>query len=204
MNTKITLKEKVYSNLLADIVNGVYANDTFLSENFLSERYAASRAPVREALTKLTAYGFLSCTPCHGYKVAQISKEKLLEIVRFRSVLEYSFFKENSSVLTPARLKIIRQLCNAVKVTPDSTLLELWRLNKSFHLALFESYGNAYAQELLVNALNLQSLYYAANQDVVPSPTSLHVAVLDYMVKGDAAMAAQLLKADIESVIIGG
>jgi len=199
-NTTDTLKDQVYNALLSDIINGVYPANTILTEKFLMEKYDVSRAPIREALTQLTATQILSSIPRQGYKILQPSRQQLLEIVKFRSALECSFLESNSNYIDETGIKELRAICEDYINCPTNDFMSHWHYNCQFHLKLFSIYGNHYAYKLLEDALNIQTIFFA--QKTQSATMDLHLAFVDYLEKGDIATAITLLKADIENLLL--
>lgn len=196
-----TLKHKVYEALLSDIINGVYGKDTLLTEKFLINKYNVSRSPIREALMQLTAACILSSIPRHGYKLTPISDTKLKEIVDLRRVLECGFLRAYYSYIQPHDIAKMRTFCSEYEATPKNCALTRWQMNIEFHLTLFSLYNNVHAYKVLKRELALQSLYYAIRSKSRAYTSDLHIAVIDYLEKGNIDMAVQLLKADIESIL---
>ena len=197
-----TLKDKVYHTILADIINGVYVSGEIITEKFLINKYQVSRSPIREALTKLTTYDILVSIPRHGYQLTQISEERLREITQFRTVLECCFLKNFSHCIKPADIADLRKLCQEYDATPQDNILDRWQFNMDFHLTLFSYYHNVHAYEILKRDLILQSIFYSLKVKTVPLTTDLHTAFLDYLEKGNIKIATDLLKADIENILV--
>jgi DNA-binding GntR family transcriptional regulator len=194
-----TLKNQVYAALFSDIINGVYPEGTMLTEKFLIERYKVSRAPIREALTQLTGTQLLASVPRQGYKILQPSEQQLLEIVKFRSVLESSFLEHYFTRIDEAQIKELRALCENYDNCPDNDFLAHWHYNCQFHLKLFSIYGNDHAYKTLQDALNIQTVFFVHKKHF--ATMDLHLALVDYLEKGDSKTAVTMLKADIENLL---
>ncbi|WP_349645175.1 GntR family transcriptional regulator [Clostridium autoethanogenum] len=154
-----TLKNQIYNALFSDIINGIYSSDTILTEKFLMEKYGVSRAPIREALTQLIGTHILSSIPRQGYKIIQPSKQQLLEIVKFRSVLESSFLENYYMYIDEAFIEELKNICMSHANCPDDDFMVRWNYNCEFHLKLFSIYGNQYAYKLLEDAMNIQTIF---------------------------------------------
>ncbi|VBB09053.1 transcription regulator hth gntr [Lucifera butyrica] len=199
---KKNLKNQVHDALFSDIINGVYPAGTILTEKFLMEKYNVSRAPIREALTQLTGTLILSSIPRQGYKILQPSAHQLLEIVKFRSALESSFLESNCVYLDESRIKELRTICVDYASCPDNDFMAHWHYNCQFHLKLFSLYGNHYAYKLLEDALNIQTIFFVQKKHL--ANMDLHLALVDYLEKGEIATAVTILKADIENLLLSG
>lgn len=197
-----TLKNQVYDALFSDIINGVYPADTILTEKFLMEKYNVSRAPIREALTQLTGTHVLSSIPRQGYKILQPSEQQLLEIAKFRSALESSFLESYCIYINKSWIKELRNTCEDYANCPDNDFMAHWHYNCQFHLKLFSIYGNHYAYKLLEDALNIQTIFFVQKKHY--ATMDLHLALVDYLEKGEIATAVTILKADIENLLFPG
>lgn len=191
-----SLKDQVYDALFSDIVNGVYSTSTILTEKFLMEKYNVSRAPIREALSQLIGIRILSSIPRQGYKINQLSKQQLFEIIKFRSALESSFLESYYVYIDESWIKELIAANTDFINCPNNDLVARWRYNCKFHLKLFSIYGNQYAYKLLEDAMNLQTIFFVQNKHFASA--DLHLALIDYLKKGDIATALSILKADIE------
>ncbi|MBP2636717.1 MAG: GntR family transcriptional regulator [Firmicutes bacterium] len=195
-----TLKNQVYDALFTDIISGVYPADTILTEKFLMEKYNVSRAPIREALTQLTGTYILSSIPRQGYKILRPSKQQLLEVVKFRSALECSFLESYGDYIDESQIKELRSICTDYVNCPLNDFMSHWHYNCQFHLKLFSIYGNHYAYKLLEDALNIQTIFFV--QKKYSATMDLHLALVDYLEKGEIPTALTLLKADIENLLL--
>ncbi|MCB2306258.1 GntR family transcriptional regulator [Clostridium estertheticum] len=195
-----TLKNQVYDALFSDIINGVTPADTILTEKFLMEKYNVSRAPIREALTQLAGIHIVSSIPRQGYKILQPNRQQLLEITKFRSALECSFLKSYCIYIDESWIKELRTICMDYVNCPANDFMTHWHHNCQFHLKLFSIYGNHYAYKLLEDALNIQTIFFV--QKKYPTTMDLHLALIDYLAKGEIATAVTILKADIENLLL--
>ena len=195
-----TLKNQVYDALFSDIIRGIYSADTILTEKFLMGKYSVSRAPVREALTQLTGINILSSIPRQGYKILQPNDQQLLEIIKFRSALECSFLESYCVYVDESWIKELRTTCLDYINCPSNDFMGHWHYNCQFHLKLFSIYGNHYAYKLLEDALNIQTIFFVQNKH--HNTMDLHLALVDYLKKGEIATAVTILKADIENLLL--
>jgi DNA-binding GntR family transcriptional regulator len=191
-----TLKKQVYDALFSDIINGVYSTNTILTEKFLMEKYNVSRAPIREALSQLSGIHILSSIPRQGYKILKLSGQQLFEIIKFRSALESSFLENYYVYIDESWINELISANMDFVNCPENDLIARWRCNCQFHLKLFSIYGNHYAYKLLEDALNFQTIFFVQNKHFASA--DLHLALIDYLRKGDIATALTILKADIE------
>lgn len=194
-----TLKNQVYDDLFSDIINGAYPTNTILTEKLLMEKYNVSRAPIREALTQLIGNHILTSIPRKGYKILEPTDSQLLEIVKFRSAIECYFLQNYHIYINKSKIDELRSTCIDYNSYSEDNFIEHWKNNSQFHLKLFSIYGNKYTYKLLEDAVNFQTIYFVQKKHY--ATMDLHLALLDYLEKGDIGTAVTLLKADIQNLM---
>ena len=83
-----SLKQLVYTNLRAKIINGELKPGARLLEEELSKSMNISRGPIREAFNMLERDGFVRIIPRHGAVVSEITAEDVQAIWEMRLLLE--------------------------------------------------------------------------------------------------------------------
>ena len=199
MKKSSTLKNKMYEAIFSDIINGTYSSDVILTEKYLIEKYDCSRAPIREALTQLTTMGVVTSIPRHGYRINHPDRQQLMEIMKMRAALEVTFLEGFGDRISKTDVQDLRQICEEYIRCEKNDFMSHWQYNCQFHLKLFSLYGNKYAYRVLADAINRQTLFFV--QQKVTAGMDLHMAVLDYLGKQEYAMAAKILRADIEQIL---
>jgi GntR family carbon starvation induced transcriptional regulator len=91
----ITRAHEAYQRLRADILKGVLIPGQKLKFEVLQEELGYSASPLREALTRLTADGFVTSEQRRGFSVAMLSMEELEDITRLRCLLEPLALKDS-------------------------------------------------------------------------------------------------------------
>jgi len=86
--TPATLTESVADLMLDDIVHGRLQPGSKLRIHELKERYSMGASPLREALTRLLALGFVTNESRRGFRVAAVSFEDINEITSVRKLIE--------------------------------------------------------------------------------------------------------------------
>src|ERR671928_1563730 len=84
----LTLWQRVYDHLRAEILDGRLAPGAELAEVALSEQLGVSRGPLREAIGRLAAEGLVTVRPRRGAVVRSLSKDEFLELYQVREALE--------------------------------------------------------------------------------------------------------------------
>ena len=84
----LTLWQRVYGHLRAEILAGRLEPGAELAEVALSEQLGVSRGPLREAIGRLASEGLVTVRPRRGAVVRSLSKEEFVELYQVREALE--------------------------------------------------------------------------------------------------------------------
>ncbi|MCB1487273.1 MAG: GntR family transcriptional regulator [Bauldia sp.] len=84
----LTLATTVYEAIRLDIIEGRCRPGEKLLFDHLRDRYKAGISPIREALSRLDADGWVVREEQKGFRVADISRDELLQLVRTRVLIE--------------------------------------------------------------------------------------------------------------------
>lgn len=82
------LRERVYEILKKSIILQEIPLGEKIDEEFLANRFGVSRTPIRESLCRLENEGIVKIIPRRGAFVVKHSKERIIEILLIREVLE--------------------------------------------------------------------------------------------------------------------
>ena len=70
------LREKIYDNIMKDILKGVYKPGEQLSVKHLAEKYGVSASPIRDALNALKKDRLVEVIPRMGFFVRASGRER--------------------------------------------------------------------------------------------------------------------------------
>ncbi len=197
--------DTITNDLRDDILSGQFAPGDRLLEIQLAEQYDCGRAAVRSALVALTTEGLVEREENRGASVRRISITEAIQITEARSVLESLIAAQAAKHALPddhAELRdIIEQMRSTVANDEGKAYSEL---NRLLHRRLREMSGHDIAAELVANLRN-RAAHHQYRLAVMPgrSADSLdqHAAIVDAVVSGDEAAAADAMTAHLESVI---
>ncbi|MFG6666203.1 GntR family transcriptional regulator [Halomonas sp. HNIBRBA4712] len=88
-----TSSSRIFEALRQDLVRGRFAAGEKLAINALRQAYGVGLSPLREALSKLAAYGLLIQENQRGFRVPALSQAELEDITRLRIELEVMAFE---------------------------------------------------------------------------------------------------------------
>jgi DNA-binding GntR family transcriptional regulator len=119
-NTPQSIRERAYVFIRGKILSGEFAPGAALSEASIAREMGNSRGPLREAVRRLTAEGFLRPAPSGGSVVVNFSRRDVAELYELREALEvYAAGKAAERGLRPAELDTMQELVDAVLLLRD-------------------------------------------------------------------------------------
>ncbi|NRP72167.1 HTH-type transcriptional regulator McbR [Ensifer psoraleae] len=139
---RVTLGERVYSELRQLLMAGKLVPGEKLSLRSVAEALGVSMMPVREAVARLVAEGALTVLPNRAVSVPPMTQSKLRELMRIRIEIEGFAAQEAAVACSGAALKRISDLDAAFRaavLAQDADVEQALRLNKEFHFAVYEA-----------------------------------------------------------------
>ena len=150
-----TLKEKIYSTIMEQIMTGRISPDEFLTEARLAEQFQVSRAPVREALVAVCNEGILQNIPRVGYRLVTIGPKELHDALAVRLLLESEAARLALLNLDPEKEQIIDQFIQEEENGERGglSIIEWMKHGEAVHLALARFSGNRILEELILQLI---------------------------------------------------
>jgi DNA-binding GntR family transcriptional regulator len=201
-----TLHDRVYGELRRSLIHGMFNAGDMLRIQDLAARLQTSTMPVREALGRLVSEQALEALPNRTVRVPLITLEKLDDLAHARCLIEGELVSLAMPNLTAADFDLLRSLtrdCEAAfRDTASDKGQRTSELNHAFHFHIYRAGGSAVLIPV-VESLWLQSgpfvraaaLIHDQQRDL--SATRHHWALIDALVRGDAAGAVRALRDDI-------
>lgn len=192
------LSAQSYARINQMIVDGTIAPSALIREMDLVRKLGMSRTPVREALHRLHAEGFITPDPRGGFRAVVLSASELIEVYTVNGALEglaarLAALNRNRSDL--ARLAaVLREMDDAVAAGDDDRLVAA---NEHFHHAIADAGRNAYLSTLLANIAGIFDRYreravkYAGRREAGHRE---HHAIVDAIAAEDADRAEALTR----------
>jgi len=158
---KETLREIVFNELLQAIISGKIRPGKKIFARRIAETMNVSLMPVRDALGRLEAGGFISWTHKRAFVVNELSRKDLNEIFQIRMALESlaadPIYRNRSEEMIE-NLENYRERHVSAGTIKDFE--ELTRLNVEFHKMLFQNVDMRIVKQILDNLLARVSPYY--------------------------------------------
>lgn len=158
-----TLVPRVYDQLRKAILRGQLAPGTRLVENRVAADLGVSRTPVREAISRLLAQGFVKELG-NGVRVVADMATEIDEIFGIRQVLEGYAARLAAANATDAELAEIEEVCQISNRAVDATAVnERAAFNNIFHSAVAKASHN----DRLIKIIG-EFYQYAITEEMLP------------------------------------
>jgi DNA-binding GntR family transcriptional regulator len=145
----VPLRQSVYEVLVELIVAGTLGPGEHLVESELARQLGVSRQPVREALHRLEAEGWIDLRPSQGAFVHVPTDREVDELLDVRELLEGATARLAARSATPESVAALRETWREGAAAVDSgDLTRTVAANNDFHAAVAEIAGNAVLAEL--------------------------------------------------------
>ena len=205
METFTTLIGSAYERLRADVLSGNWAPGQKLGIETLREHYKTGATPVREALNRLSAEGWVLHLEQRGFAVAPVSEEALRELAQTRIWVETMAIRKSMQRKDAAWEERVVLALHRLSKMPRSLSTERYdenqaweKLHRAFHMTLVEHCASrwllAFCEQLYDQAYRYRQLavkraYKKRNE------LAEHRALVDAIVAADADAACAALEA---------
>jgi DNA-binding GntR family transcriptional regulator len=205
-----TLSTDVYQQLRSDLLTGRLTPGQKLPADALRQRFGVACSPIREALNRLVAEGFVSLTDQKGFRVAPVSQQELRELVLARcwidgaavraAIARHDAAWEEALVLALHRLaRVERHPC----AQPNEARAQWEHLHRELHGALVAGCGTAWIQRISAQLFDAAERYRLLAADHIPEACELaeHNTLVEACVARNADRAVQLLESHYQRCI---
>ena len=200
------LNQKVYRVLKESIVKGFLEPGTKLLENRIAEEMQVSRTPVREAMQKLVAEGFVKTTPNQTMVVTEVSPEDVKEVLQIRGVLEGLAARIAAKKINRREIDELENVVAQMSLyVSKENLSSYCKVDDEFHDLILNICGNKWIIQIRDN---LGSFIYRFRIKSLSVPGRLkcslkeHQAIMEALKKHDSVEADRLSQVHMENTII--
>ena len=195
-----TLTQSVYAQLRADILSGRMRPGEKIRAAAVRKRFNTASSPVREALNRLLAEGFVALEEQKGFRVAPVSAEELKELVKTRcwidglaireSIEQFDLAWEENLILALHRLSRTHR-----GESGQSENSEWESRHKDFHLALIGGCGSRWIKRISAQLFDAAERYrlLALEQVLERNELQEHRDLVDACINRDPDRAVDLL-----------
>lgn len=146
-------QERAYAVIRERIIEGVYGPGYRLVIDQLARKLGVSALPVREAIRRLEAEGWVVFRPNAGAQVAPVDPQQWVETMEVLAVLEGAATSAAAPHITPGDVDRLRQINDAMLAALDGHDLQAFSdLNRRFHFTIYRRCPNQYLVDVLTQA----------------------------------------------------
>jgi GntR family transcriptional regulator, carbon starvation induced regulator len=206
-----TLSERAASLVERDIIAGALAPGARLGIVDLVQRYEIGATPLREGLSRLVSRGLIVGIGQRGFRVADVSREDLLDITRMRTVVEVEALRlamaHGDDAWEAGILSTLHQMRRHIERTGNDFregAPDFDRLHKGFHTALLAACGS---KRLLTAHSDLYDQAYRYRRVMMRAFDSgkkfvaAHQSLADRVLARDVAGAQAMLGSHLHSTL---
>jgi len=196
----VPLRQSVYDALIDLIVGGELPPGQHMVETDLARQLGVSRQPIREALHRMEAEGWVDLRPSQGAFVHVPTDAEVDNLLDVRALLEAETARLAAGRATPEQLTRLRQLCREGQVAAEADDFgTAVAFNNLFHAEIAVIGGNAVLGELADIVGRRVQWYYRL---VAPARSqgswTEHAELIDAIEAGDAGRCAALARKHTE------
>jgi DNA-binding GntR family transcriptional regulator len=196
--------DRAYAMVREGIVRGTYPAAVRITEQEIADALSVSRTPVREALRRLQAEGFLKVLPHVGAVVTPWTDTDTRNVFELRALLEPYGAARACEQITPEGIATLRRLAeeqyHESATRGEGHIERIGKLNSAFHRALQDFSGNARLVTLLPALLEapmmLKTFAKYQPQHLLRS-ASHHLEIVSALESRDPEWAASVMRSHI-------
>lgn len=201
--------DRVHAELQKMAANFIFKPGEKLNENQLAQRLGSSRTPLREALNRLVAEGFLTFQAGRGFSCRTLSPDDILHLYELRVAVECEALR--CSVLRAEDERIAALSAYLDEIQPDyetcSDPVALLQMDETFHLDLaalsgnpefVRTLGNINGRIRYVRMIDLKAMRERPAETNAAVRLTAHRRILDGLRARDMTAALTALRSHIE------
>jgi DNA-binding GntR family transcriptional regulator len=195
-----TLSRQAYAAVRKAIQAGLIEPQGFYSEQQIAKALSISRTPVREALIELAREGIVEKIPQRGFRLRQVSRRELDEVLELRELLESYVARRLAAVATREQVVTLQAIIKkqADVQNDPSAFLEI---DEQFHVTMAGMLGLMRTQQLLQalrGTIWIVGAAAIARSNRVASVLREHRLLVQRIAAHDADGAERALRAHVE------
>jgi len=193
-----TAAEYAYEQIKRMIIQGELVPDERINQDQLAERLQLSRLPLRTALERLEAEGFVILLPHRGALVCPLSLEEFDEIQELRLTLEQIAVRHAVPRLRDDDLDQLEGLIEKAEAAMRNGDLDgLMMLNRSFHFSIYRAAARPILLGMIDNLWDRHERYrriFLGEMDRAAVAVAEHREILALLRARNAEAAARFLE----------
>jgi DNA-binding GntR family transcriptional regulator len=196
------MKDRAYVEIKRFIQAGDLTPGLFLAERQLAERLGMSKTPVRAALERLEAEGFVTISPQQGIIVRDLTVHEIAEQYEIRAALEGYTVRTLAGHLTPLQVERLRDNLRSYRELKPGEVSRGVELDTEFHTLFPEFLGNReilrVTGQLREKVHRVITKVFQINPGRIGGSYDEHCAIAEAVIRGDGPEAARLVEQHLE------
>jgi len=199
--TSLTISDKIYNYLKESIIKNKIKPNQRINEKKIAALFDSSTTPVREAILRLSAEGFIQISRYRHAIVKEISSKELQEMYEVMTILDYHALKLAIKELTDENLQEIEDLTIELeKHCSLDSLEEYLDLNAFIHTSIWKVIENKFFYSTLIQVYDQIQRYVYARYSVfmrhgaLKESLSKHKNLLKALKSRDSSNLLKLVK----------
>lgn len=145
--------ERAYALLKEMAASYEFKPDSRLNETELAKRLETSRTPLREALNRLVAEGFLTFRSGQGFFCRSLTSAEIMDLYEARAAIECEATRLAALRADPKDVESLEHYLSGAgaEYQPGRSPVELVQLDEDFHMRLAALSGNSEMVRMLEN-----------------------------------------------------
>lgn len=194
------LSDRVFEAVKREIIECRLEPETVIGEGSLARRFNVSKAPVREALKRLSQLDLVRPVPRVGYIVASVRLTDIDEVYTLRRALEPLATKLATPRLTDSEFDALeasaRVSAGLGETPPEVRRSLIGRANHEFHTLIAAACGNRRLEAAIRRYLEEleRAIHLLADETVIDLVAAEHLELVGVLRGRDADAAAALME----------
>jgi DNA-binding GntR family transcriptional regulator len=145
--------DRIYENLRQMAADFSFKPDERINESELALLLQASRTPVREALNRLVADGFLTFQSGRGFYCRSLDPQRILDLYEARVAIECEALRLTCQRAKKKKIEAVSAYLDAIEpeYATCTDVIKLLEMDEEFHLRLVMLSENAELERMLRN-----------------------------------------------------
>jgi DNA-binding GntR family transcriptional regulator len=201
----LTKAEYAYRRVRELIFSGDLPPGAVIAQTKIARDIGISTTPLREALRRLKSEGLVELDAHRDAKVAPLTAEEARDLLEVRRSLEPTAVELAAERRSKSDLAGIRAARHGLEPLPSEPTMEQLLAHRRFHTAVYSASQNKVLIENLdalwdkTDRYRLLALSVDRGQEARDRKAAEHTALLDCIVAGDGAGAAEIMRTHIDT-----
>jgi len=197
----LTISDKVYRYLKESIIKNRIKPNQRIDEKEIAALFDSSTTPVREAILRLSAEGFIKLSRYRHSTVREISSEELQQMYEVMTILDNQALRSVIAVMKDEDLQKIRELTDELGKYCDVNSLEKYlEVNALIHTTIWKVIKNKFFYSTLIQVYDQIQRYAYARYSVFTREGALkrslkkHMKLLEVLTTRDISNLKRLVR----------